>query len=85
MTDIIVVGEGGIGKGLLEKMKTPADLFRILKERGYISRDNLLHLQAALFWTGRQDLVKEAIMHARTIGDIIHFYSPPSQPGTCYT
>lgn len=74
-------GDRGIGKGALEKIGSAVDLFRILKQRCFISRDNLLYLQAALYCVGRKDLVKEAIEHAKTIGDCLHFYSPSFQPG----
>lgn len=77
-------GEGGIGRGVLDKIQTPRDLFRILRTRGYISRDNLLYLQVILFLTGRKDLVQEAVDHSKTIGNILHFYAPSDQPENGY-
>ncbi|XP_045198029.2 putative uncharacterized protein DDB_G0268364 [Mercenaria mercenaria] len=77
-------GEGGIGKGVQEKMKSPSDFFRILRARGYISRDNLLHLQAILFWAGRKDLIQDAVEYSKTIGNVLHFYASSYEPENGY-
>ncbi|XP_060592156.1 uncharacterized protein LOC132746895 [Ruditapes philippinarum] len=77
-------GEGGLGKGVLEKIKTPQDLFRILRTRGYITRDNLLYLQGILYQAGRKDLIQDGVEYAKSLGNVVHFYAPTYLPENGY-
>ncbi|XP_053397907.1 uncharacterized protein LOC128556516 isoform X1 [Mercenaria mercenaria] len=77
-------GEGGIGKSVLEKIKLPQDLFRVLRTRGYISRDNLLYLQGILYLAGRRDLIEDALDYSKTVGNVLHLYAPSYQPENGY-
>ncbi|KAL4216400.1 hypothetical protein ACF0H5_024126 [Mactra antiquata] len=67
-------GQGGLGKGVLEKIKRPTQLFSILIERRWLIRDNLLPLQAALKATGHMNLVRRAAEYAQKIDNVLHFY-----------
>ncbi|XP_060573610.1 uncharacterized protein LOC132731444 [Ruditapes philippinarum] len=77
-------GEGGLGKGVLEKIKTPQDLFRIMRTRGYITRDNLLYLQGILYQAGRKDLIQDGVEYAKSLGNVVHFYAPTYLPENGY-
>lgn len=65
----------------LEKITTPLQLFKRMKGHGFLSRDNLIYLQKALMTIKRMDLVLKVVEYARQMGDTLHFYPAPDQPG----
>ncbi|XP_035829618.1 uncharacterized protein LOC106014045 [Aplysia californica] len=73
-------GTKGIPKGSLERLNTPEKFFVHLRERGMVSRDNLLLLQAFLWHLDRQDLHEMAADYARKVGDTLYFYTPKDDP-----
>ncbi|WAR08934.1 hypothetical protein MAR_018892 [Mya arenaria] len=77
-------GDGGIGLSVLEGINTPRELFRILKNRGYLNRNNMIYLQSALKVIGRMDLVQKAIDFCRETGNTLHFYPATEEPENGY-
>lgn len=77
-------GDEGFGRRLLSEIKTPLQLFDSLQKHLFLSRNNLLFLQAMLFKIGRMDLYDMALDYAQTIGDVIYFCSPPLEPANGY-
>ncbi|KAL4233377.1 hypothetical protein ACF0H5_008058 [Mactra antiquata] len=77
-------GDGGLGNGVLEKIKSPLELFLTLERRRWLTRDNLLRLQCCLKAIGRKDLIRVAADYAQKIGNVLHFYHAP-EPENGYT
>lgn len=74
-------GPGGAAKSVLEKIKTPFELFDHLRNVCKLSRDNLLFLQAMLFHANRIDLFKKLMTFGKKHKTDLHFYEPPGNPG----
>lgn len=77
-------GDGGLPRRLLEDIETPMELFDSLQKNLFLGRDNLIYLQAIVYKIGRKDLFERAVEYAQSLGDIIHFSSPPREPANGY-
>ena len=82
---LFFAGDDGFGRRLLSEIKTPLQLFDSLQKHLFLSRNNLLFLQAMLHRIGRMDLYDMALDYAQTLGDVIYFCSPPPEPGKIIT
>ena len=78
---IFSAGEEGLGERVLEKIKTPLELFDVLRQRTFVDRNNMIYLQAMLYHIGRKDLLDLAVEYAHACKDVIHYKSPPPEPG----
>ncbi|XP_060551119.1 uncharacterized protein LOC132712715 [Ruditapes philippinarum] len=72
---LMFTGPNGIGKGVLEKCDSCLQLFIVLKQRGYISRDNILYMNKILYVLERRDLHQKTVEYCVNEGDVIHYYS----------
>lgn len=59
-------GKSSIGKGKLEKCTSCIQFFNILKEKMFISKDNLLYLQKFLYMLDDKELIVKLIDYCRT-------------------
>ena len=75
-----ILGHRGLGKRTLEKCNTCMAFFTELKQRGYISRDNILYLNKILYILDREDLTKRTVEYCLEEGDVICYYSADEQP-----
>lgn len=77
-------GQDGLGRRLLETIKTPLELFDSLQKHAFLDRNNLLYLQILLYKLGRMDLFDCAVDYAQRIGGVINFRKPPAEPVNGY-
>lgn len=77
-------GPDGLGRRLLETIKTPLELFDSLQKHAFLDRNNLLYLQILLYKLGRLDLFDRAVDYAQRIGGVITFRKPPAEPVNGY-
>ena len=66
---------------MLEDVRRPLEFFDVLRKRTFLDRYNMLYLQAMLLHIERRDLIDLTVAHAESCGDIVHFKSPPAEPG----
>ncbi|XP_060556045.1 uncharacterized protein LOC132716734, partial [Ruditapes philippinarum] len=59
-------GKSSIGKGKLEECTSCIQFFNILKERMFISKDNLLYLQKFLYMLDDKELIVKLLDYCRT-------------------
>ncbi|XP_060575284.1 uncharacterized protein LOC132732790 [Ruditapes philippinarum] len=77
---LMFTGPNGIGKGVLEKCNSCVELFTVLKQRGYISRDNVLYLNKILYVLQEHDLLQKTVEYCMKEGDVIYYYSVDRRP-----
>lgn len=75
-----VKGEGGLGRHVLESIKNGHELFDIFQRHQLTDRDNLLILQALLHRMQKPELFELAVRYAQTVGNVLHFKIPPTEP-----
>ncbi|KAH3725057.1 uncharacterized protein LOC127853677 [Dreissena polymorpha] len=73
-----------VGKKAMEKADDPRDLFKLLEQRVFLSKDNLLFLQRALYELGRKDLIKDVVEFARSIPNTLVCYPASNAPVNGY-
>ncbi|KAK3585718.1 hypothetical protein CHS0354_020286 [Potamilus streckersoni] len=79
-----VSGDGGLGLRILEQINTPLELFKILKKRMIVSKDNLITLQSMLWHLKNKELHKKAVEYAMDVGNTLYFYAPSDKPENGY-
>ncbi|KAH3746508.1 uncharacterized protein LOC127848701 isoform X3 [Dreissena polymorpha] len=77
-------GAGGIQFHVLEEIKTVRSLFRLLKNREFLNRENMVYLQILLKIAGRMDLVEKVIDYARSMGNTLYYYPATREPENGY-
>ncbi|XP_052236845.1 uncharacterized protein LOC127848420 isoform X2 [Dreissena polymorpha] len=75
---------GGIQSHVLEEIKTVRSLFRLLKNREFLNRENMVYLQILLKVAGRMDLVEKVIDFAKSMGDTLYYYPATREPENGY-
>ena len=70
-----------IGKRVIEEYTTVTYVFTVMRQRTFLSSDNLLYLQSMIFTLRRHDRLQMCVEYAREITDVIHFYTPPEAAG----
>lgn len=72
---LMFTGPHGIGKRVLEECDSCLALLTVLKQRGYIARDNILYLNKILYVLQRQDLLQKTVEYCNNEGNVINYYS----------
>ncbi|XP_053396758.1 uncharacterized protein LOC128556271 [Mercenaria mercenaria] len=80
----LLLGEEGISTRTTEQIKSPLDLFKLLKKRSIISRHDILYLQLMLKFTGKEKSIRKACDFANNTKETIHFFPPPEKPADGY-
>ncbi|KAL3883449.1 hypothetical protein ACJMK2_029710 [Sinanodonta woodiana] len=79
-----VSGAGGLGLRIRKKIDTPLELFEILKQRMFVTKDNLIILQAMLWHLNNKNLHTKAVEYARNADNTLYFYAPSDKPENGY-
>lgn len=72
--------DGGLRRTVLETLETPHELFDVLQRHHFITRDNVLILQALLHRMDKIQLFNLAVNYAQATGNVVHFAKPPKEP-----
>ena len=66
-----------LGERILCEIETASEFFKVMRQCLFITRENILWLQAILRILERPELIMKTIEWARMYGNILHFREAP--------
>lgn len=72
---------GGSGSRVLESITDGIDFMNHIRNRGLISKDNIIALQCMMWRLNKKGIHDKLLNYARKMDKTLHFYTPTNQPG----